>query len=385
MDFDLGKKIFKLFTRSQSEPFFLHLSRNVKKIPTDQIPTAGVRINPDTGLFEMLYNPTFMGNLTDAQLGDVYKHELYHLIYMHVTDRLPDEGLTKRWNVATDLAINSFLSDLPEGCLRAGQEGTPWQNVPSHQTAEWYMANIEWPEGGGGGDGDGEGRGDHSGWGGASPHAREMARERLKQELKEAATKANTQSQGWGTVSHEMRKRIQAMLVPRVDWKSVLRYFIKTSQKAHRRNSIKSINRRYPYIHPGRTYSRTAKIAISIDQSGSVGDDMLALFFTELNKLASLAEFTVIPFDTRVAEDKVYTWKKGKTRTWERVLSGGTCFNAPTKWVNERDFDGHICLTDMMAPKPVPSRCQRMWMTTERHANNPYFSTNERVIAIQGE
>ena len=177
MDFDLGKKIFSLFTRSQSEPFFLHLSRNVKKIPTDQIPTAGVRVNPDTGLFEMLYNPTFMASLTEAQLGDVYRHELYHLIYMHVTDRLPDEGLTKRWNVATDLAINSFLSDLPEGCLRAGQEGTPWQNVPSHQTAEWYMANIEWPEDGGGGDGDGEGRGDHSGWGNAAPHAREMARE----------------------------------------------------------------------------------------------------------------------------------------------------------------------------------------------------------------
>ena len=109
---------------------------------------------------------------------------------------------------------------------------------------------------------------------------------------------------------------------------------------------------------------------------------MLTAFFSELNKLAEIAEFTVIPFDTRVAEDKVYIWKKGQARKTERVLTGGTCFNAPTKYVNEHGFDGHIILTDLMAPKPVASKCQRMWMTTKHYAARPYFSTNERIIAI---
>jgi hypothetical protein len=109
---------------------------------------------------------------------------------------------------------------------------------------------------------------------------------------------------------------------------------------------------------------------------------MLAAFFSELNKLADLAEFVVVPFDTQVAEDKVYTWKRGERRKWERVLCGGTCFNAPTKYVNDRGFDGHIVLTDLMAPKPISSKCQRMWMTTKRYAERPYFQTNERVIAI---
>ena len=127
---------------------------------------------------------------------------------------------------------------------------------------------------------------------------------------------------------------------------------------------------------------RQAKIAISIDQSGSVDDRMLAAFFSELNKLAEIAEFTVVPFDTEVAVDKVYTWKKGQTKKTERVLTGGTCFNAPTKFVNDGDFDGHIVLTDLCAPKPMASKCQRMWMTTKAHAARPYFQTNERVIAI---
>jgi hypothetical protein len=109
---------------------------------------------------------------------------------------------------------------------------------------------------------------------------------------------------------------------------------------------------------------------------------MLASFFNELNKLADLASFTVIPFDTKVAEDKVFVWKKGEKKKWERVLYGGTCFEAPTDFVNKGKFDGHIVLTDMCAPKPKASRVQRMWLTDGYNAKNPYFKTNEKVIAV---
>ena len=199
--------------------------------------------------------------------------------------------------------------------------------------------------------------------------------------MKEATQEAS-KNNSWGTVSQSVRQDIIDRLSAKVDWKKVLRYFIKTSQKANRSSTIKKINRRYAYVHPGKKVNRVAKIAISIDQSGSVDDNMLALFFAELNKLAKLAEFAVIPFDSAVGEDKVYVWKKGENRKRERVMYGGTDFDAPTAYVNERQFDGHIILTDMMAPKPKASKCQRMWMTTPYYAKHPYFQTNERVIAV---
>jgi hypothetical protein len=49
---------------------------------------------------------------------------------------------------------------------------------------------------------------------------------------------------------------------------------------------------------------------------------------------------------------------------------------------DQRKFDGHIILTDMEAPKPIRSVPQRMWMTNQEGKDNPYFSTNELVIAI---
>jgi len=396
---------FKLL---QSEPFFAGLSRRIHKVESRAIPTAGVMIDKDTAQFIMLYNPEFFESLTEEQRLGVLMHEFYHLIFEHVTGRLPPEGMSKMWNVATDLAINSFLiGKLPEGGCFPEQE--PFQDYPLEKSAEWYFSKLQNDEqfqkpedGEGEGEGEGEsgdpqsgngqggGKGkplpdsmdDHSGWGDVDAETKAMAEERLKDAIRKATEEVNSGGRGWGTVSQGMRKKIQDMVTPKVNWRSVLRYFVKTSQRANKRSTVRRINKRFPYIHAGKKVNRTAKIAISIDQSGSVSDEMLSVFFAELNGLAKYAEFTVVPFDTQVAEDEVYVWKKGKRRTFERVSCGGTCFNAPSKWVNERQFDGHIILTDMEAPKPIPSKCQRMWMTTPECAERPYFTTNERVIAI---
>ena len=394
--FDLNQHTFALL---RQEPFFAALSRRITKYPTNAIPTAGVKLNKETAQFEMVYNPEFLAKLTDTELAGVMKHEFYHIIFEHVTGRLPPEGMSMLWNVATDLAINSHLvNELPEGALIPGQDR--FVKYPKGKSAEWYFTEIQndpdmQPDDGEGqGEGDdgqpqdGNGSGvpqpldDHSGWGEADAETKAMAKERLRQAVEDAAKEASSRG-SWGSVSSEMRKKIMDMVNPKVDWRKVLRYFIKTSQKSNKRSTVRRINKRFPYIHAGKKVSRTAKIAISIDQSGSVSDKMLAAFFAELGSLAKYAEFTVVPFDTEVGEEHVYVWKKGKRNTWDRVLCGGTCFNAPTKWVNERQFDGHIVLTDMCAPKPIPSKCQRMWMTDTEGKNSQYFTTNERVIVIE--
>ena len=404
-EFDLNLNTARLL---MEEPFFAAISRRIDKRASYAIPTAGVMINPDTAQFEMLYNPKFFADLTDLERADVLKHEFYHVLFEHVTGRMPSDVNMKLWNIATDLAINSHLNNLPEGGLIPGEKDTPFENLPRGESAEWYMANMpefdndkgenqsgpsssesqgQGSSGGDPSDGDSQSDGipdtldDHSGWQECSQDIKDMAKERLKEVVRKAAEEASA-SNRWGSVSQDTRKKVMKMLETKVDWRKVLRYFVKSSQRANRSSSIKRINRRYAYIHPGRKANRVARVAVSVDQSGSVDDNMLAMFFAELNKLAQIAEFVVIPFDTRVDESKVFTWKKGQTKLPERVLQGGTCFDAPTDYVNNEGFDGHIILTDMCAPKPKPSKCQRMWMTTKDHAGRNYFSTNERVVAV---
>ena len=405
MEFNLNEHTHRLMVR---EPFFAALSRRIDKMADKGIPTAGVRVNPQTGYFELRYNPDFFEPLSDEHRTGVIVHEFYHLVFEHVTGRLPDElagvmksnnptqkqaQLFKIWNIAADLSINYLIGRdrLPDMCCFPG-EGI-FEEYPPGETAEWYYSElkkkIEEQEANGEGDGsegfnpDDAGQfDDHGAWGEEGDVAQAQARERLKDAVKKAAGEAAASGSGWGSVSQEMRKDIMSRITPKVDWRKVMRYFVKTSQRSERRSTPRRLNKRFPYIHAGKRVTRNANIAISIDQSGSVDDNMLAAFYSELNKLSSIATFTVIPFDDRVFEEKVYIWKQGERKTWERVLCGGTCFNAPTDYVNKGRYDGHIVLTDLCAPKPKASNCQRMWMTTKHYAARPYFKTNERVLAI---
>ena len=384
MTFNLNKHTARLL---RSEPFFAALSRRIDKKASTSVPTAGVRVNPNTGHFEMVYNPEFFEGISDDHKLGVLMHEFYHLVFEHVTGRLPAEGMTKMWNQATDLAINSHLiGKLPKGALIPGEDY--FKDLPVGRSADEYFEILKQKqEENEDGEGNGEGEGDpgtwddHSGWGEGDNTANEIAKERLKEAVKKAAEEAS-KSNAWGSVSSDVRQDIIDSITAKVDWRKVLRYFIKTSQKSSKRSTIKKINRRYAYVHPGKKVQRQAKIAIAIDQSGSVDKQMLTKFFSELNKLSKLAEFTVIPFDHDVDPNLVYVWKKGTHKKKERVLTGGTCFNAPTDYVNEHGFDGMIVLTDLYAPKPKRCKAQRMWMTTAECAKQPYFTTNERIIVV---
>jgi predicted metal-dependent peptidase len=395
MSYDMNGEVFKLL---MSEPFFAALSRHINKVPNKSVKTAGVRIDND-GRFEMVYNPDFMQGLIEDHRRGVLKHELYHLILEHCSVRSPDgKKISKRWNFATDLAINSHLiGELPDFCLWPKKFG-----YPEGQAAEWYYAKLE--QDGKGGEGqcdgnhstgeDGQGSGepcdcgnfdDHAGWGEGGDITEDMknvAKERLREDMRKSLNEASQQGNTWGSVPASCQKEIMRFINGTIDWKAVLRAFIGQAQKAESINTVKRINKRYPYIHAGKRAKRHANIAISIDQSGSVSDELLSMFFGELNSLSKIATFTVIPFDCGLDESKIYVWKKGKTRDTERVLNGGTDFDVPTKYVNEHNFDGHIVLTDMCAPEPKPSKCRRMWMTDQSGAQNPYFRNNERLIAI---
>lgn len=396
-DFDLNMHTARLL---MEEPFFAGISRRINKRASFGVPTAGVIVNRDTAQFEMLYNPNFMDSLSDPERRAILIHEFYHIIFKHVTARLPEGGMTKAWNIAADLAINSHIANLPKGGCVPGED--QFIDLPPGKAAEWYLPFVErmmqnqsknapgeGSEGEQGQQGESGTEGDsglntlddHSGWGDVPQEVKDIANERLKDIVKQASDEAS-RSSSWGSVSSEVKKEIIASLKTKVDWRKVLRFFVKASQKANKSSTIRRINRRYPYIHPGRKSDRVANIAISIDQSGSVDDGMLAMFFAELNKLSEVASFTVIPFDTEVDQDKVYQWRKGESRKVERVMRGGTCFDAPTKYVNQNNFDGHIVLTDMCAPKPIRSNCQRMWMTTQSNADARYFDTKERVVVV---
>ena len=318
-------------------------------------------------------------------------------------------------NIAMDLAINS-LEDMRRDCLDfALYPGrAPYQNISRlGMSAEWYANKLLDENEGGPGEGQpGEGQPgggqpgagddnpghDHHGFNGEGLTDEEIEEmEFAAGKLQDAVNKAiqecdNGDEQGgpagWGSVSSRMRARIikansrTLELDPQQVWNS----FCKASQVADKKVSITRRSRRLPGKKFGRRVNRRAHIYVSVDQSGSVSDQLLQKAYEFMEGAAKFATFTVVPFDHQVFEEKIFVWKRGEKRRRERVLYGGTDFNAPTRYVNgQADADGHIVITDMCAPAPIRSNCQRMWLTDssgQRYNRAAMVSKNERVMVL---
>lgn len=394
-NFNLGDHLVNLMW---DEPFFAAMLRDITKVETDAIPTAGVLAKD--GDIKMWWNRKFVAALTALQVKGLLKHEVYHLVFEHTTTRKKTPHLIH--NYATDLAINSLIpeAELPEGGLIPGKALTlsdeargkmdaeaiarferisaKIESLPPMMSSEWYFGELMSddqfkkdmePQGGEGGEpkeGVPGGMDDHGGWaedGDMSDAEKELVKGKVKKALKDAVNKCDSSGK-WGSVSAEMRGTLRELCSNEICWKAVLKNFVGMSQRANKSRTMKRINRKYPYIHSGRKIGHSANVAVYVDQSGSVDDEALSLLYAELNQLARKVSFTFIPFDSTVDEENEFQWKRGQKARLDRYRCGGTNFHAVAEHANanRHRFDGYIVMTDGEAADPGVSRLRRAWI-----------------------
>jgi len=367
-NFDLDKY---LVTLVKIEPFFAYFSQCISKVVDYSIPTIGVSIN-DRGYYQIHYNPDYMSKWPPKIVVGILKHEFYHIILEHIDKRLMGESITKDWNVATDLSINSYLvGELPPQALFPG-EGE-FKDLEPFRMAEYYYHKL--PK-----NNNQEPFDSHGMWGDDNKF-KGIAAERAKQALEEAV-KESVSTNGWGSIPKQIQRQIEDSITKKLDWKSVVKFFCQKSIRGDRVSTRRRRNRRYGLVHPGSRRNRYGRIAIARDESASVSDSFWAELTAEMRGLAEIIEFTVIPFDTVVQEENVFVWNKNQNIKSTRKHCGGTNFNAPTEYVNERNFDGLIIMTDMEAPEPIKCKVQRLWITNRKGLDSHNFKNNEKIISI---
>jgi predicted metal-dependent peptidase len=399
--FDMDSHLISL---AWSEAFYADIIRSLTKVETTEIPTAGV-VQKGSEI-TMWWNREFCAGLTDRQVSGLLKHESLHLILLHTTTRRYEPHWV--WNWAADLAINSMIpeKELPECGLIPGKEFPPLTeeqaskytpeeiarheklskliaSFPKGESSEWYFGKLmddenikemeqerkdneekfkemlkQLAEAMGQGD-------SHEGWGdgeGISEEDRQLAEGKVRQILKEASQKAD-RNNSWGTVPATMQAHIRKLVSGEVPWQSVLRQFVGFTHRADRNETWVRSNKKDPLGAPGTVYNYVPSIAIFVDQSGSVPDASLELFFGELASLSRKATFKVYYFDTEVDEKSGFVWRKGSHVNPTRTRCGGTDFDAPTRFASKnKDIDAYIILTDGGAPKPASSKKRRAWI-----------------------
>ncbi|MEM9071857.1 MAG: VWA-like domain-containing protein [Myxococcota bacterium] len=167
---------------------------------------------------------------------------------------------------------------------------------------------------------------------------------------------------GWGPLPSALVQVLSALgQPPELPWRRLLRLFIAQSGRTYIKNTIARPSKRYGTT-PGTKVRRRHKLTVAIDTSGSVRDEEIATFFSEIYAIWRRGTTVhIVEADADVARAYPY---RGVTPK-QVAGRGGTSFDPAIAWSNEHRSDGLVYFTDGFAPKPlVASRCPLLWVTT---------------------
>lgn len=270
------------------------------------------------------YGREFVKSLTDKELSFVVLHENLHKAFRHLFIwRSLWEQDAMLANMACDYVINLMLvkSD-PNGQFIAMpmKDGKPhglidpkYDGMDAKQVFKLLKQDKENGEGLFGGDGEcagGEGFDDHD-WENAKELTEEQVQE-LEKEIDRALRQGQIAAKRAGTGEGGQFRELMELLEPEVNWREVLRDYIKSIVHAKDASSWRRVNRRY--IGSG-TYMPTMvgesleRIAIGIDTSASIRDEEVAKFLAEVESIANEVHPQTVDlmyWDTSVASHEKY-------------------------------------------------------------------------------
>jgi len=285
------------------------------------------------------YGRKFVADLKDNELNFVVLHENLHKAFRHLTTwkKLHDEN-HRLANAACDYVINLKLKDLDpsekviamprfkDGEMKGKIMGLIDEKYRGmHAKQVFDLLKEEQKKGKGNpcedgdsggiptnGDGNGEGFDEHD-WDGAKEMT-EVEKKELEREIDQAIRQGVMAHQKIaGTNAGGLDRDLLDLLEPKVNWREMLREFVKSTCHAKDTSSWRRVNRRFlsmgTYM-PSLIGEKVGHLVIAVDTSGSVGQEELSEFLTEVRGIAEEvkpSQVDLIYWDSEVAAHEEYT------------------------------------------------------------------------------
>jgi len=286
----------------------------------DNIPTACTNGRDEK------YGRKFVTMLKEPELNFVVLHENLHKAFRHMTTwkKLHDENHSLA-NAACDYVINLKLKDLDpsertiampkwaDGELKGKPMGLVDERFRGMNAKQVFdlLKDEQKDDGSGKGEG-GEGFDDHD-WDGAKDMTEEEKKV-LEREIDQAIRQGVMAHQKIaGTGAGELDRDLLDLLEPKVDWREMLREFVKSTCHAKDTSSWRRVNRRFlsagTYM-PSLIGEKVGHLVVAVDTSGSVGQEELSGFLTEVRGIAEEvkpSQVDLIYWDSHVAAHEEYT------------------------------------------------------------------------------
>jgi predicted metal-dependent peptidase len=361
---DLGKVSKKLmFAEAFYGLFLISLNKEV----SDRISTACVSKNGIN--VQLTINPEYWEKLEVPKRIGLLKHEVLHIAFQHL-DMMHSFSDKKLFNIAADCEINQYISAecLPDGAILPGT--FPELNLEKRAGTKYYynalldaaknntsQALNELME-----SMDGNTPYDHELWKefqNCSEAEKDLIRRQVDYQLKEIyeATK------GRGTIPGELDAYLKGLYVQKeavFNWKEYLRRFISGANKYYTKKTRRKLNKRF-IGNPAIKIKPKARILIGIDTSGSVSEQELLDFFSEIYHVYK----TGVAVDIIECDAKAYDPYEYKgTYTGKIHGRGGTDFQPVIDYYekNRKMYSTLIYFTDGECTPPTKPRNPMLWV-----------------------
>ena len=329
------------------EPFFGNLATRLTLVNADRwLPTAA------TDGRRFYYNTKFLKQLTPKQIEFLFGHEVLHVVYDHIGRRGERDGQLS--NIAADYCVN--------GDLIQHKIGEPIDVVPIIHDTKYYGQSFEevyddlyenaekiniddlldrvlddhLDGDDDGGDSDGDGSSER-------PTLTDQERKEIKDEMKEAILSA-AQTAGAGNIPAGVARMIKELTEPKMNWRDLLDVQIKSTIKSD--FSFMRPNRKAWHtgvMLPGMVPDETIDIVVAIDVSGSISQDMVRDFLSEIKGIMdayTTFNIKVFCFDTEVYNEADFTADNlYDIHDYEIVGGGGTSFEAVFEYLKENAIE----------------------------------------------
>lgn len=383
-------------------PFYSHLYfSTLKEVLTRDIPTLA------TDGASVFINPAYLAGLKPPEAVFALAHEVVHFVSRHCQRARHYAGVGKVRNTPFDMEQLNYNADyvvnaglMEEG---VGLMNPAWlydQNVTGeHLVEDVYERNYKKPPPGGNKGGGGQGKGSGQGnapsppgktyaGSGKAPRGAQQDKVAAAQgggfdtllpppvnpvtgaeeapdegEFKEAVARAFAAAKAMGNVHGNVKRLVEAILEPQVDWREHVRLLL-TGKMGARSETWDRPNRRRLVLNPlvimpGRRGFGADTVVVGVDTSGSIGDDELGTFFAEVGGVLSdirPKKVILIFCDAKVqrVDEAASLDELADIRVRGAPGGGGTNFIPVFEWVKEQGIvpDTLIYLTDLYGRFP---------------------------------
>ena len=368
---DLDRAVKTLLIR---EPFYGLFLLNLNRYYGDKCDTACVCRNGINT--ELCVNKKFWDTLSDDEQLGILKHELGHILFKHITSS-EYFGDHDKFNKAADCEVNSYIPILQKDpyCYPAR-----W-NLENNKGTKFYYENLpDEPDQPQGNNGDSSSSYDpndsHESWKDfqdLSDTEKQLIENQIDYQAKNTA---ETCQKMIGSVPGELKEYLDSLfkIKPQVfNWKAYFRRVIGNLITSELYLTRMRPSRRFPDSR-GVKFKRKPHVLVGVDTSGSVSNEELEDFFSEIYYLwKSGIKVTIAQMDTKIEHIEEYNGKFNK----EIYGRGGTEFTDLVNYYNERkkDFSTLVIFTDGYVSLNLPPFRNGVWVITKTGAHKDYPGT----------